>query len=187
MLEDGSNLASTLRELKRTQEERVVQALRVVVENLNDYSIEQVNGSLVTKLHYVTQNGRQLKRSSNLFSEADGTIRMLAILAAVYQERYLSPLIIEEPEKAIYPDALAVYSDVLQEAAFSYQVFVTTHSPDLITELPPDTLRVVEKDPNDDVTKVGPISEHQYEAIEEHLFSAGVLMRVEGLERETGE
>jgi len=125
------------------------------------------------------------RRSSNLLSEADGTIRMLAVLTALYQERYLSPLIIEEPEKALYPDALAVCSDVLQEAAFSYQVLITTLSPDLITELPLDSLRVVEKE--NDLTKIGPISNHQYEAIEDQLFSAGALMRIEGLEPETGE
>ena len=121
----------------------------------------------------------------NLESETDGTIRMLAILTALYQERYLSPLIIEEPEKALYSDAFAVCSDVLQEAAFSYQVLITTLSPDLITELPLDSLRVVEKE--NDLTKIGPISNHQYEAIEDQLFSAGALMRIEGLETETGE
>ena len=82
----------------------------------------------------------------NLESETDGTIRMLAILTALYQERYLSPLMIEEPEKALYSDVLVVCSDVLQEAAFSYQVLITTLSPDLITELPLDSLRVVEKE-----------------------------------------
>ena len=185
LLEDGSNLASTLHALKQSQEGRIAEALRVVIEGFDDYSINQVNGSLVTKLHYVTQNGQVTRRSSNLLSEADGTIRMLAILTALYQERYLSPLIIEEPEKALYPDALAVCSDVLQEAAFSYQVLITTLSPDLITELPLDSLRVVEKE--NDLTKIGPISNHQYEAIEDQLFSAGALMRIEGLETETGE
>jgi predicted ATPase len=182
--EDGANLASTLRELKRTGEDQTVQeALSVVIKGFRDYSIAETNGLLVPKLHYCVQNGRVKEVAAELQHEADGTIRFLAILAALYQERYLSPLSIEEPETAIYPDALGMLYDVLREASVSYQVLLTTHSADLISYFPAESLRILNKE--DGITKIGPLSKSQYEAITEKLFSPGALMRTLGLERKT--
>jgi predicted ATPase len=186
--EDGGNLGSTLKEIQRKKKDYLItEALEVVVPAMAGYSVIPVDQHLVTKLHYAFQNGGQKKVQSALSNEANGSIRMLGTLAALYQERFPSPLVIEEPEKEIYPDALAVCSDVLQEAALSYQVLVTTHSPDLIIYLPVDSLRVVEKEPNTGITKVGPLSEHQHEAIAENIFSPGALMRIQGLERKREE
>ena len=185
LLEDGSNLTSALREIQRRKKDYLItQALEIVYEALNAYSIVPVGKHLVTKLHVGAQNGHSQEVPSDLGDESDGTIRMLAILTALYQDRYPSPLAIEEPEKGIYSSALALCSDLLQEATLRYQVLTSTHSPDLISELPVDTLRVVEKEHG--ITKIGPLSDHQQEAIIERIFSAGALMRIEGLERETG-
>lgn len=182
--EDGANLASTLRELKRTGEAQTVQeALSVVLKGFHGYSIAQSNGLLVPKLHYCVQNGRVKEVAAELQHEADGTIRFLAILAALYQERHLSPLSIEEPETAIYPDGLGMLYDVLREASVSYQVLLTTHNADLISYFAPESLRILNKE--DGITKIGPLSKSQYEAITEKLFSPGALMRIEGLQRKT--
>lgn len=182
--EDGANLATTLRELKRGDvASRIVSALEVVVKGFRDISVEQTAffDSLATKLHYRV-NGRC--RTVDLSHEADGTIRLLTILTALYQNRHLSPLVIEEPEKALYLNGLAVCSDALKEAAIRYQVFVTTHSPYLIDDYPVDSFLVVNKDANAGVTKIGPIIEDQRETVEEELFSLGELMQMEGLHRE---
>ncbi len=185
LLEDDSNFTSALREIqKRKKDYLITQALAIVYEGLDAYSIVSIGKHLVTELHVAHQNGHSQEVPSDLGDESDGTIRMLAILTALYQNRFPSPLAIEEPEKGIYSSALALCSDLLQEATLRYQVLTSTHSPDLISQLPVDTLRVVEKE--DGITKIGPLSEHQHEAIVEQIFSAGALMRIEGLEREMG-
>lgn len=154
LLEDGSNLTSALREIqKRKKDYLITQALEIVYEGLDAYSIVPIGKHLVTKLHVAHQNGHGQEAPSDLGDESDGTIRMLAILTALYQERFPSPLAIEEPEKGIYSSALALCSDLLQEATLRYQVLTSTHSPDLISQLPVDTLRVVEKE--DGITKIG--------------------------------
>jgi predicted ATPase len=181
--EKGDNLGATLRELRRSKEnDLIVEPLGVIAKGLEDYSVKQVGDILITRLHYVFDNGSQQEILSNLTLESDGTLRLLAILAALYQKRCPSPLAIEEPEKGLYPDGLALLCGLLQGAADSYQVLVTTHSPDLITYLPADTLQVVEK--VNGITKVGPLSKSQYDAIAENIFSPGALMRIEGLERQ---
>lgn len=181
--EKGDNLASTLRELRRRKEnDLIVEPLRVITKGLEDYSVQQVGDILITRLHYVFHNGTQQEILSNLSLESEGTLRLLAILAALHQRRNPSPLAIEEPEKAIYPDGLELLCGLLQAAADNYQVLVTTHSPDLITYLPAESLQVVEK--INGITKVGPLSKSQHDAIAENIFSPGALMRIEGLERE---
>ena len=183
LLENGSNLAATLREIQRKKKDYLItQALEVVVKGIEGYSVIPVGKHLVTKLHYAFQNGHSQKPPSDLSDESDGTIRVLAMLAALYQERYPSPLAIEEPEKAIYSRALALCGNVLQEGTLRYQVLLSTHSPDLIDHFPLDSFLVVEKE--DGVTKIGPIRQNQRHSIEKRWFSTGEIMQMEGLQRE---
>jgi predicted ATPase len=183
--EKGRNLASVLRDLTSPQTSDMLKALGKVVPRVHDYSVTPVGGYLVTRLRHKPIKEGSRGPSFELAQESDGTLRMLGILTALYQEPPRSLLTIEEPELTIHPGALGVLRDVLQEGSLRSQVIVTTHSPDLIADLPADALRVVEK--KDGVTQVGPVSEMQREAIAEMLFSPGELMRIEGLRRESSE
>jgi predicted ATPase len=119
---------------------------------------------------------------SELSQESDGTLRILSILAAVYQQPPRPLVTIEEPELNIHPGALGVLADVLEEASMRSQVVITTHSPDLIDHFSVDALRVVEKVGG--LTEVGQVTESQRQTVHEMLFSTGELMRMEGLRRE---
>ena len=66
------------------------------------------------------------------FNMSDGTLRVLGLLAAVFQRPPPSLLVIEEPEATIHPGALGSVLDVLRRAGRSMQVVVTTHSPDIL-------------------------------------------------------
>jgi predicted ATPase len=184
LLETGENLASTLLELQRRQhDDWITNALEVVVEGLDGYQVYQMGQHLVTKLHYTFHNGRVRQFSSHLKNEADGTIRMLGILTALYQERFPSPLAFEEPEKAIYTDVLALLCEQFQNAAnWTYQLILTTHRPDFIDDLPIGSLLIVEKE--DGISQIGPLIEEQQQIIAQDIFSAGELMQIEGLFRE---
>ena len=182
LLENGSNLAATLREIQAKKKDYLItQALEVVVKGIEGYSVIPVGKHLVTKLHYAFQNGHSQKLPSDLSDESDGTIRVLAMLAALYQDRHPSPLVIEEPQKAIYSRALALCAHVLQEGTLRYQVLLSTHSPDLINHFPVDSFLVVEK--KDGVTKIGPIRQNKRYSIEKIWFSTGEIMQMEGLQR----
>lgn len=186
--DEGYNLASVLRFLKKTKSPGVsslLEALGRVVPGLHDYSVSQVGGYLVTRLHHAPPREGKRGPAFDLAQESDGTLRMLAILTALYQDPPPSLLGLEEPELTIHPGVLAVLCDVLQECSLRNQIVITTHSPDLIDGLPADVLRVVEK--ANGVTQVGQVSESQRETIAEMLFSPGELMRIDGLRRETTE
>lgn len=178
--EKAQNLASVLRSLKkkkRAYTQEILDALGKVSSGVSDYSVTQVGGYLVTKLlHGKGGPGFELSQ------ESDGTLRILGILTALYQEPPRPLIAIEEPELTIHPGALGVLCDALKEASARSQVLITTHSPDLLYHFPAESLRVVEK--IEDTTQVGPVAEHQRRAIEEKLFAPGELMRIEGFQRE---
>ena len=66
---------------------------------------------------------------------SDGTIRFIALAAALLA-RYPPPLLcIEEPELGLHPDALPLLGELLVEASAKTQLIVTTHSDALVSAL----------------------------------------------------
>ena len=117
---------------------------------------------------------------------SDGTLRALGILVAVAQLAEDNDPVrlvgIEEPETALHPAASAALMGALQEAAVSTQVVVTTHSPDLLDRLDLDSDRLLAVQMRDGGTEIGPINRASREAVEEHLFSPGELLRMDQFE-----
>jgi hypothetical protein len=177
-------------ELQRREKDYLItNTLDVLIEEIVGYEVEQVNGHLVTKLLYTYPAPSSLIKSDNpkmasslLKDEANGTIRMLALLATVYQNRSASPLAIEEPAKDIYSRELGLTSVVLKRARWRSQVIITTHSPDLIDELPVESFLVLEKE--EGITEIGPLIKYQREALDKNVFSLGEIMKMQGLFRE---
>jgi len=185
LAEDGLNLATTLKHIikQKTFQLDLVSALGRVVEGVHDLRVVEAGGYLVTQLKHDTQDGHT--PWFPLAQESDGTLRILGLLTALYQGTPHSLIAIEEPELSIHPGALAMLSEVIEEAASRSQVIVTTQSPDLISRFSADQLRVVERVGTE--TQIGPIDEGQREAINNQLFSAGDLLRIEGLHVSTQE
>jgi predicted ATPase len=191
--EKGRNLAAVMRSIKKAKGPAlsdVEGALARLVDGLCAFEVHNVGSYLVTKLRYEFHNpnmtsdeSKKNGLASDLAQESDGTLRILSILAALYQQPLPDLVVIEEPEINIHPGALGVIADLLQEASLRSQVLVTTHNPDLIEHFSPDVLRVVEK--SDGVTHAGPVAQDQQEAIRQMLFSTAEIMKMEGLRRET--
>lgn len=180
--EHGANLASTLREMQRSKS-RLMDSLResisTVLPDVVDFQVSQVGGYLVTKLrHEMSNDGRAM---FELSQESDGTLRMLGILVALYQDDQRTLLTLEEPELTIHPGALSVLWDEIEAAGDRSQVLITTHSPDLLDLCQVEQLRVVEK--VEGATLIDPIDETQRTAIQTRLFAPGELLRAQGLKR----
>ncbi len=190
--EDGQNLAAVLQHLLRNKARatELRQTLRRLVVGCVDISVETTGSFLVTYLHYQDASGKN--RKSDLGLESDGTIRALGALAALFQNnqnsgsREMKPkpfLALEEPETNIHPGMLGVLAELFAEASTGgKQILLTTHSPDLLDFLPPESFRVVEK--VDGETRVGALANSQIEIVRQHLFTPGELLRAEGLHRQ---
>jgi len=188
LLDHGENFASILRRIQKNRARftKLLRALGQVVDGVKDLRVRQVGGYLVTELEHHDLGSLNVEKKSAWFEldqESDGTLRLLGMLAALYQNQPSQALLaLEEPENALHPGALAVLSDVLYEASQQNQILVTTQSPDLISRFKADELLVVER--TDGISQIGPIDEMQREAVEEQLFTSGDLLRIEGLRRE---
>ncbi len=66
---------------------------------------------------------------------SDGTIRFVAILAALLTPSPPPLLCMEEPELGLHPDAVAIVAELLVEASSRMQLVVTTHSDTLVSAL----------------------------------------------------
>jgi predicted ATPase len=114
-------------------------------------------------------------------SMSDGTIRAVAVLAALFQPESLNgqlPLVgIEEPETALHPAAAGVLFDALTEASERVQVIATSQSPDLLDreELDPSAVRVVTM--RDGLTVIGEVDDVSREIAAQKLYTLGELMR----------
>lgn len=179
---DGGNSASVLRQLEQTSPhrcERISRLLGSVVAGLRKVQYKSVGGldSVWFEEDGVLHMGASM---------SEGTLRLLGILLAVYQPSTPSVLIVEEPEVAIHPAAAEVVMSVLMDAAKRGQVVVTTHSPDILDHkaLGDESIRVVSKEAGE--TVIAPISASSREAVRQHLYTLGELLRSDELNADLG-
>ena len=177
--EDLSNLGAILVAIRETLlGDQIDRALALLVDGVTGYTVLQAGSTLVPQILYGLGGARDLGL------ESDGTIRLVALLAALYQPVLPSLVVLEEPEMGLHPGVLSALAEFIEEASTRMQVLVTTHSPDLIDCFDLDVLRVVEK--IDGESRVGPVRPQQREAIRKHLFQPSELMRMEGLQLDLG-
>lgn len=183
---DGGNLASALRELDKKHPDSmglIKTALCHIIPFITDLRIVPAGGFLVTQLkHGDVSVGDEDDAWFDLTQESDGTVRMLGILAALYQKPYLPLIGIEEPELNVYPGALEALGEVIHEASRRSQMLITTHSPDLIDKFRAENILVVNTERG--ITTAGPVSKIQMKVARRNLFSPGELHSMEGLRQE---
>jgi energy-coupling factor transporter ATP-binding protein EcfA2 len=115
----------------------------------------------------------------DLSQESEGFRRLLAYLLALYQSPAKQTLLLDEPEKGLYPRGLAILAEEFKVCAAKGrgQVILTTHSPEFLDKFAPEQIRVVEM--HDYVTRIGPVAPEQLEALREQFLQPGELLTVD--------
>ena len=134
---NGSNLASVFRTLRLNHPEsadRVGEFLSAVVPRLRNVVDADVGEKVTLQFTETEPSGTgKEKRTFYASSMSDGTLRVVAILLALFQQSERVSLVgIEEPEMGIHPGAVEVLFDSFQEGARLRQLLVTTHSSELL-------------------------------------------------------
>ena len=179
----GENLASTLQDMLQKKNRffpDLQSALTFAVPGVQDIRVTRAGSYYVVELNHERYGGTERGSWFDLSHESDGTIRLLAMLAALFQDPVPTLIGLEEPELAIHPGAMAVLADTMQEASLRGQVLVATHSPDLINLLPIESIRAVTAE--DGSTRVGKVADHQMKSVRDNLFLPGELHSMEGLQ-----
>ncbi|MBK7926432.1 MAG: AAA family ATPase [Bryobacterales bacterium] len=185
---DGSNLASILKRLRQTEpqaHQRLEQYFAAVlpsVEKVKTYGEGPSERLTVT----LRPGGERDAVKFGPESLSDGTLRVLAILAALFHrsgnagDRLLA---FEEPEIAIHPGALAVVMSAFEEAAGQAQILVSSHSPELLDASESmDLDSVVAVGMDHGKTTLSRLSESRKQLLRDKLFSVGQLQRLGQLE-----
>jgi predicted ATPase len=126
----GRNLGETLHTLKNSSPEvleRIVMSTREVVGLPNKIEPRESEDRF-----YFVQEEPGLRFPVNQMGVSSGTLRMLALMTALYGDEDINLVGVEEPENYIHPAALSSFVLHLLDAQGRIQFIVTTHSPLLL-------------------------------------------------------
>jgi len=142
--EDGRNLALVLRELMRDKEKRqmfssLLKDLLPFVEDVTVKTIEDRSVLLGLRENYFDG------LDTPVFLISDGSVRMIALLVALYFET--KPLVvIEEPERNIHPSLISSVVEMMKEVSHQKQLIITTHHPEVVKSAGLENLLMVSRD-----------------------------------------
>ena len=128
--EDGSNLAVVLKKIlkNKKREEELFELLKMLLPFVSGLEVKDLdNKSLEFKLKETYFSEDYVPA----FMLSDGTINLVALLVALYFEEH-SIMIIEEPERNIYPYLISRIMDMFKEVSEEKQILVTTHHPEIV-------------------------------------------------------
>lgn len=176
----GQNWVSILKDqAEESWKPDLVTVLHKLTGDLADVKFEHVAGFLVLQFKHERDPAAKRKQWFDAAQESDGTLRVAGMMTALLQRPRPALIAIEEPELTVHPGAIRLLHDYIKEGALNGQVVLTTHSPELLSLLSADEVRVVER--VGDETRVAPLDEAQREVVTRGLFSLGDVMRAEGL------
>ncbi len=131
---------------------------------------------------YFVQGEPGLRFPVHQMGASSGTLRMLALMTALFATVDANLIGIEEPENYVHPTAIASFLEYLRGAQDRVQFLVTTHSPLLLDYLgDPSAVRVVQRT-EDGATVVAEQRDPGgvAQALEESGFGLGAFYQSEG-------
>ena len=183
---DGSNLTSILNQLSPSVKEDIEEYLALVVPGVHSVDIEKFGFKETLEFRQDVAGDKYPWRflANNM---SDGTLRVLGILVALFQENQDTqkrvPLVgIEEPETALHPAASGVLLDGLRDAAHRRQVIITSHSPDLLDNKDLDINSILAVEAHEGNTIIACVDEASRSVVRDRLFTAGELLRLDQLQ-----
>jgi predicted ATPase len=173
---DGSNAASVLRRLESDARKELVEMLSYVVPGVTGVKTATRGNKLTMQF---TQGSGKHSMSFDALQVSDGTLRLLGLLLALYQQRDPGFLAIEEPESTIHVAALQALVEVFRARSQHTQILLTTHSSEILDSLDLSELHLVDREGG--ISTLDSVSGDAKSAIEQALFSPGELLRTGSL------
>jgi predicted ATPase len=126
-------VAKTPEKTQKARLRRIQEALRVAVPQLQEIKLwRDVRGTPHLRGKYEHWRPQGAWQTEEQFS--DGTLRLMGLLWAVMEKQ--GPLLLEEPELSLHPDVVRVLPQMLArvQRRTGRQIFLSTHSPDLLRD-----------------------------------------------------
>lgn len=131
----GRNLADRLSAIHQSSPETFDQIVSATQSVLGLPSRIEPRESEEQDRVWFVQDEPGLKHPVHQMGVSSGTLRMLALMTALFGEARGNLIGIEEPENHVHPTALAAFAEYLLTARERVQILVTTHSPLLLDYL----------------------------------------------------
>lgn len=186
----GRNLAERLYALQESSPEafkQIVSATQSVLglpteielrkSRSRDEEVEDVEDRV-----YFVQREPGLRYPVHQIGASSGTLRMLALMTALFGEKGTNLIGIEEPENHVHPTALESFAEYLQKARERVQILVTTHSPLLLDFLDEPAAVCVVRHTDEEGTRVSreTNADAVRRALEESGFGLGQFYETKG-------
>jgi predicted ATPase len=144
--DDAANLAAFLLNLRSREEHawhRLTEDAMEVLPQLDGIDFEYPSGAAREVVVVLRERG--LRRTTQLADASYGTIRLLGLLALLYDPSPPALTCVEEIDHGLHPQALELLVERLREASERTQFLIATHSPALADRLKPEELIVCER------------------------------------------
>ncbi|MFH8616694.1 AAA family ATPase [Streptomyces sp. NPDC017979] len=143
----AENLAAFLVQLSTDEKrwEHLTQDARHILPQLESIEFEQVGGYSADRLAVVLHE-RGLRRATPLADASFGTVRLLGLLAMLYDPKPPALTCVEEIDHGLHPQALELIVERMREASKRTQFIVATHSPALVDRLKPNEFIVCDRE-----------------------------------------
>ncbi|MEH0422816.1 AAA family ATPase [Streptomyces sp. B21-083] len=179
---NADNLAAFLEWLSQdiTAWEHLVEDAKSVLPQLDNIEFVRVGGGAEQVTLLLRERG--LRRVTPLADASYGTVRLLGLLALLYDPGLPALTCIEEIDHGLHPQALQLIVNRLREASNRTQFIIATHSPALTDRLRPEEIVICERDdegasliPAITTTEVSAIVEESGDLPLGELWFSGVL------------
>lgn len=145
---DGGNLASFLRLLRRRhphEYREIVEVVRLAAPFFGDFVDREEAGEWV-ELEWLHADDPDTVLTPRQLS--DGTLRFACLATLLLQPARFqpNPILIDEPELGLHPHAIGLLAELLRHASDTRKVIVSTQSADLVNELEPEDVVVVNRE-----------------------------------------
>lgn len=148
--QDAANLAPYLRRLCERHPDhyrRIVETVRLAAPFFGDFIHRQDEDTGEKMMELEWSHADDPDSVLGPFQLSDGTLRFICLATLLLQPTDLQPsvILIDEPELGLHPYALTLLAEMLHQASEGRQVIVSTQSADLVSELEPQEVVVVDR------------------------------------------
>jgi len=143
--ETGENLPNVIQYLKEQHPDRLNRILTTLAHRIP--RLESVDAEMMQDGRLLLQvKDAPFQRPILAKFASDGTLKMLAYLAVLYDPDPPQLIGVEEPENHLHPRLLPELAEECRTASGQSQLMVTTHSPYFVNALRPEELWVLYRD-----------------------------------------
>jgi len=147
--EDAANLAAYLYHLKKQHDShyrRIVKTIQLVAPFFGDFHLRPTPDNVDKIQLEWTELNQDVPFKANELS--DGTLRFICLATVLLQpEAYMpSVILIDEPELGLHPYAIVVLAALMNSAAETHQLIISTQSVELVNEFEVEDLIIVNRE-----------------------------------------